>query len=157
MNLMGIMGMLITLLLVTFTSSSANAYHSRHGHHHNQQISYRGSDACMLTNDGRSVCNASYRTSAPRTLDAGRKHNFCHGGDRQRYRFAAGRLSQPLLRMRSAQISRPWGRAVEPRIQLGATASTRSRSTTRTCSRPKWPCHVYRSGSRERTVADPRL
>ena len=76
MNRMGIMGMLITLLLVTFTSSSANAYHSRHGHHHNQQISYRGSDACMLTNDGRSVCNASYRTSAPRTLDAAGNRTF---------------------------------------------------------------------------------
>jgi hypothetical protein len=63
MNRTGVMGMLITLLLITFLSSTANAYHSRRGHHHNQQISYRGSDA-MLTNDGRSVCNASYRTSA---------------------------------------------------------------------------------------------
>ena len=76
MNRTGVMGMLITLLLITFVSSTANAYHSRRGHHHNQQISYRGSDACMLTNDGRSVCNASYRTSAPRTLDAAGNRTF---------------------------------------------------------------------------------
>ncbi|MGC2156658.1 MAG: hypothetical protein WA662_09720 [Pseudolabrys sp.] len=76
MNRMGIMGMLITLLLVTFTSSSANGYHSRRGHHNNQQISNRGSDACMLSNDGRSVCNASFATSAPRTLDAGGNRTF---------------------------------------------------------------------------------
>jgi hypothetical protein len=62
MNRMGIMGMFITLVLVTFVSSTANAYHSRRGHHNNQQISNRGSDACMLSNDGRSVCNASFAT-----------------------------------------------------------------------------------------------
>jgi hypothetical protein len=76
MNRTGVMGMFITLVLVTFVSSTANAYHSLRGHHNNQQISNRGSDACMLTNDGRSVCNASFATSAPRTLDAGGNRTF---------------------------------------------------------------------------------
>ena len=71
MNRTGIMGMLITLLLTTFVSSPADAYHSRRGHHHNQYVSYRGVDACTFTNDGRSMCGASanYRTSATPALD----------------------------------------------------------------------------------------
>lgn len=70
MNRTGIMGMLITLLLVTFMSTSADAYHSRRGHHHSQHLSNRGSDACTLTNDGRSVCGASYRASTGPAFDA---------------------------------------------------------------------------------------
>ena len=33
-------------------------------------LSYRGSDACTLTNDGRSVCGASYRASTTPAFDA---------------------------------------------------------------------------------------
>lgn len=59
-----LMGMLATLL-VTFVSSSADAYHSRRAHHHNQygpsyqHLSYRGSDSCVVTNRGRRVCNVN--------------------------------------------------------------------------------------------------
>ena len=70
MNRTGIMGMLITLVLAAFVSSPADAYHSRRGHHHSQYSSYRGADACTFTNDGRSVCGTSHRTSATPALDA---------------------------------------------------------------------------------------
>jgi len=68
MNRTGIVGMLITLFLTAFVSSPADA---RRGHHHNQYVSYRGTDACTFTNDGRSMCGASanYRTSATPALD----------------------------------------------------------------------------------------
>ncbi|MGB7580096.1 MAG: hypothetical protein WBM16_19555, partial [Pseudolabrys sp.] len=61
-----LMGMLATLL-VPFVSSSADAYHSRRAHHHNQYgpsyqyFSYRGSDSCVVTNRGRRVCNVNSR------------------------------------------------------------------------------------------------
>jgi len=60
MNRVGIMGMLTVLLFVALVPSSANAYHR---HHHSsrlhQQLSYRGSDTCVFTNNGRRVCNVN--------------------------------------------------------------------------------------------------
>lgn len=59
-----LMGMLATSL-VTFVSSSADAYHSRRAHHHyqygpsHQYFSYRGSDSCVVTNRSRRICNVN--------------------------------------------------------------------------------------------------
>jgi hypothetical protein len=79
MSRFGIMGMLIVLVLVTFASTPANAYHSRRGynHHHNSQhLSYRGTDACAFTMIGRQVCNMKYQALQPTVPNAAGNRTF---------------------------------------------------------------------------------
>ena len=156
MNRTGIMGMFITLLLVTFVSSTANAYHSRRGHHNSQQISNRGSDACMLTNDGRSVCDASYRASTPQLSTRPETKPLPW-----RKPAASSARDPPAVLIViadavCANIS-ACRCATEPCFQLGAIASTRGRPSAGTCSRAERPCHVHRVGRRQRPMADSRL
>ena len=83
MNRMGIMAILVALLFLPFVSSQADAYPSRHyrshtGHHHkhfNRHLTYQRAGECSLTNDGRSVCYASYQSMGT-PLDAVGNRSF---------------------------------------------------------------------------------
>src|SRR5262245_34539262 len=82
MTRIGIMGMLFALVLVTFASTPANAYHSRRGyhHHHSQHLSYRGTDACAFHNDWTASLQhevSSFAAYGPRW---GGQQNLRHGG-----------------------------------------------------------------------------
>jgi len=75
MNRVSIMAILFALLFVPFLSSAAGAYHSRHsrghaGHHQHRQFSYRDSDGCTFTNDGRRICNTNFQSMPPTNIDA---------------------------------------------------------------------------------------
>lgn len=70
MNRTSIMAAVVALLVIPVLSSPAAAYHSRHHRHQvasHQKHFYRHlaryrSNECVLTNDGRRVCNTTFET-----------------------------------------------------------------------------------------------
>lgn len=151
MNRIGIMGMLIALLLATLVSAPANARRSHH------QLSARGSDACVFTNDGRSVCNASVQSPAVEAAGnrsfaaadtgtiigsrpSGCPHSYCGCGLRKYLGLADVRLNL------ASNWARLMPREAGPRAGLAAVRSGHVMYIEAAAGNGQWMIRDYNSG-----------
>ena len=164
MNRMSIMGAPIALLLVSFISDPATAYHSKR-HHHRHHYAYQDAnntharqDLCVLTNDGRRICGADREARRNGTQGgrlrpvadagtiigsrpAGCPHAYCGCGLRKYLGLTDTRLN----------LARNWARLfpreASPRAGLAAVRNHHVMYIEASASEGRWLVRDYNSGS----------